>query len=298
MELRHFRYFLTVAEELHFGRAAERLHIAQPALSIQIRNLETMLGGPLFRRTNKSVRLTEAGRLFVNEARQTLERAAQARRVVEQALSGEIAAIDIGFSASAIYSGIFGKALTKVRSQCPGIEIKVHELSPQTQLESILNRSIQLAFMPTLALDIPNKLRIDRMAEWPLQVAMPKSHPNASLAVISLESLISEQFITYVTSEADDGLPFLSALEGFVPNVTQRVSSASMIVELVAAGLGIALLPSSLDQPQFRNDVVFKTLEVDEIIVDCSLISWEDEFEPSVELVRSAVLASREDQTF
>lgn len=289
MELRHFRYFLAVAEELHFGKAAERLHIAQPALSIQIRKLEDALGGPLFHRANRSVSLTEAGRVFLEEARETLERAARAETIVRRALCGEVASIDIGYSASVVYSGIFGKALGQIRKMCPDVEIKVHELSPQSQLGRIMQRQIHLAFMPTLALDIPRELKADLLAEWPMQVVMPVTHPLADVGEVPLDRLMQEPFVTYATAEAEDGLPFFSSLKGFAPTISQHASSAAMIIELVAAGLGVALLPSSLAQSQLRSDVVFRSLKEQNIVVDCSLISWRTEYEPAVRAVREAV---------
>lgn len=289
MELRQFRYFVAIAEDLHFGKAAERLNIAQPALSIQIKKLEEILGGQLLHRTNRSVTLTEAGRLFLEEARQTLDRAARAEVTVRRALRGELASINIGYSATAIFSGLLGKAITAIRKSYPELDLKLHELDPRRQLESLLQRHIHFAFMSTMALDIPRELNVVRLEEWPLNIAMPIGHPLADLREIPLEKLTREQFIVYAGSADDDGLSIFRSLANFSPNVAQRASNADAMATLVATGLGVALLPSSLMDPASHGNIVFRSIKGREARLDCSLVSWRTEYEPAVKLALAAV---------
>ncbi len=282
MELRHHRYFLAVAEELHFGRAAERLKIAQPALSIQIRQLEDSLGGQLFHRANRGVTLTEAGRILLDEARQTLDRAARAEEVVRRAVRGELAAIQIGYSANAALSGILGRGVRAIREASPDLEIRVHELDPQTQLEDLVQRKIHFALTTTLSLDVPSQLVATRLAAWPLLVALPQGHPLAEQDEIAAEMLRDESFIVYSGSSADDGFSVFRTIAGFTPKAGQRSTSALMVLALVGAGLGVALVPSSLQEAAPHEGVVFRKLKSTGAMMDCSLVSWKVEFEPAV----------------
>lgn len=289
MELRHFRYFVAVAEELHFGRAAERVNIAQPALSIQIRQLENALGGQLFHRANRGVTLTEAGRIFLPEARQTLERATRAEEVARRAVRGELAAIEIGYSANAALSGLLAKATLAIRQCCPGLEINVHELDPQTAVAELIGRRIHFCITTTLSLDIPKELSKIVLAEWPLRVALPEDHPLALLDEIPLERLSSETFVVYARSASDDGLSVIRSIGGFSPKVGQRAASAIMVAALVGAGLGIGLLPSSLESASSPIGVVFRKLKSRNALMDCSLLAWRVEYEPAIKLAVTAV---------
>ena len=149
LELRAFRYFVAVAEELHFGRAASRLNIAQPALSIQIRQLEERIGGPLFGRTNRSVRLTRAGQMCLEGARDLLARAARAEAQMRKAARGEIGQIDIAYSSIAAYSGLLRQSIACIRARSPGIEVHLHELEPRRMVDSLAARSVDFALWPS-----------------------------------------------------------------------------------------------------------------------------------------------------
>ncbi len=134
MELRHLRYFVTLAEELHFGRAAKRLHIAQPPLSQQIRQLEGELGFELFYRTKRNVQLTEAGQVFLGEVQQIMRQLQQAIQVGRQTSRGEVGQLVVGFVSSAAYN-ILPTILRTFRSCVPGVSIELHELTTDQQLE-------------------------------------------------------------------------------------------------------------------------------------------------------------------
>lgn len=289
VELRYFRYFVAVAEELHFGRAAGRLAIAQPALSIQIRKLEEMLGGRLFHRDNRRVALTEAGRLFLDEARQALERASRAEAVVRRALRGELAALRIGYTPLAALSGIMGKASRAIHDSLPDLEINLEEFDPQSQLEALMQRRIHFALMPTRSLKVPSDLMVEQLAEWPLEVALPIGHKLADREEVALDDLLNEKFVVYAGVEMDDGLSLFRSIANFTPTVGQRTANAAMVVALVGAGLGISIQPFAVVKSGIQQDVVFRSIKDFHPTIDCSLVSWRNEFEPAIKLAIGAV---------
>src|SRR5580692_9177311 len=148
MELRHLRYFVAVAEELHFGSAAKRLNMAQPPLSQQIRDLEHELGAALFLRTSRKVELTAHGRLFLKEARGILTQATRAKDIVKASQRGEFGSISIGFVTSAIYS-VMTPTLREFHSQFPQVEIRCHEMATPNQLEALRKGEISVGFLRT-----------------------------------------------------------------------------------------------------------------------------------------------------
>src|SRR6202049_785575 len=146
MELRHLRYFLTVAEEGHFGRAAERLHIVQPALSMQVRALEAELGTALFERTSRRVVLTEAGVLFRVEAERTIQQAARAKDVAQRAARGEVGTVRIGFVGNAAFAGKLAADLSSLKLAYPKVEIGITELTPLRQVEAISSGHLDVGY--------------------------------------------------------------------------------------------------------------------------------------------------------
>lgn len=196
MDLRHFRYFVVVAEELHFGRAAERLHIAQPALSIQIKKIEEQLGGSLFNRTSRSVTLTEAGEIFLKEARLALHYAERAEQIAKEVLQGNLGKINIAYSGSVTYSGLLGRYIQSFRKYKPEIEILLHEANPFTQLELLIKGEIDIGFLPTFSLDIPESISIITLTHWPPCIAMPVEHPLSHKDKIDIEELKDDCFIS------------------------------------------------------------------------------------------------------
>ena len=148
MDLRHLRYFVAVAEEGHFGRAAERLHIVQPALSMQIRALEDEMGGALFTRTTRRVELTEAGRLLVVEARRTLAQAERAKEIVQTSLRGEIGTIRLGFVGNAVLTGRLMTDLRAFHARYPSAIIDLHEKPPHSQSEAVLSGELDVGYSP------------------------------------------------------------------------------------------------------------------------------------------------------
>jgi DNA-binding transcriptional LysR family regulator len=167
MELRHLRYFLKVAEEGHFGRAAQRPHIVQPALSMQVRALEEELGTPLFTRTSRRVELTEAGVLFRVEAERTIRQAARAKDVAQRAARGEVGTVRIGFVGNAAFAGKLAADLRSSRFACPKVELQLSELPPLRQVEAVSLGELDVGYVPEFGYSREQELSVDLIASWP-----------------------------------------------------------------------------------------------------------------------------------
>lgn len=282
MELRHLRYFIAVAEELHFGRAAERLHIAQPPLSIQIMQLENELGGKLFYRTKRRVSLTEAGKLFLIEARKTLQQFENAEETAKRAMLGQIGHVDIGYSANAAYSGLLGQAVRSAKKASPDIDIRLTEDTPRNQLDLLLERKLHVGLMSTLVLDIPRELVTSKLASWPIRIVLPESHRLAGEKSVSPDDLRNERFITYSGSRGNYGAQVVEHILGFVPDRIDQATSTMMVTALIGAEIGIGLLPTSLEHLAPHTGIVFKKLTGVSVEMDCCLVHWRSEFEPAV----------------
>ena len=259
MELRHLRYFITVAEELNFSRAAERLHIAQPPLSQQIRDLEAEIGVQLFQRTKRSVQLTDAGVMFLEEVHKVFIQVNQAVRTAQRVNRGEIGRLIIGFNSSATYS-VLPVLLHKFRQHCPDVELVLHELTTSQQLEKLYRNQIDVGLL-YLPVD-ETKLSVMPVLKEALMLALPENHPLIDQPQISMHALSNEPFIL-PAAHSGSGLysQIMSFFQqiGFHPQVTQSTTLLQTTVSLVAAGVGVALVPSSLQNLQ-RTGVVYKAV--------------------------------------
>ncbi|MBD0263774.1 MAG: LysR family transcriptional regulator [Tolypothrix sp. Co-bin9] len=259
MELRHLRYFVTLAEELHFGRAAERLHIAQPPLSQQIRQLETELGFELFHRTKRKVQLTEAGQVFLDEVQQIFKQLEQAIQVGRQTSRGEMGQLVVGFVSSAPYN-ILPKILRSFRSSVPEVRLELHELTTNEQFRWLRESRIDVGFVRP---PVEDTFNFETIFQESLMVALPDTHLLANNSNVSLRALKSEPFILFPRLLAPglyDLIISLCQQAGFSPNVTQEAIQMQTIVSLVAGGLGIAIVPESLQNLQ-RTGVVYKIIQ-------------------------------------
>lgn len=281
MDLRHLRYFVVLAETLHFGRAAEKLHIAQPALSIQIRDLEEMLGGKLFDRTKRRVALTEAGNLFLVGARATLAEAERAIEMARRALGGYVGTVRVAFSGNAISSGVLGRVLRAFNQERPDVEVVLQELDPRSQINALARQDIQFAFLTALSMALPDEMRTLQLAAFPLRIVVPVGHRFETLASIPLSALKDEPFVVYAGVDGDDGTAIIQSLAGFVPRILCRASSIMMVVGLVGAGRGLTLLPASLEHFAAQTGVVFKPISNVNTDMDISLVHLRSEKEPA-----------------
>ncbi|WP_140918322.1 LysR substrate-binding domain-containing protein [Limnobaculum xujianqingii] len=291
MDLRHLRYFLAVAEEGHFGRAAERLNIVQPALSMQIRALEDELGGPLFARTSRRVELTEAGKLLQVEAQRTLEQAEHARTIVQRLLRGETGCVRVGFAGNAVFSGKLMKDLRAFRKTYPNAELIVREMPPQAQVEAIMGGRIDIGYAPDHNTMHNPTLICEQIGSWNRMVALSCDHPLTSEPHLTTAILAEEPLILYDTHDADERLyRTLSRLSGREPHVTHRSTSTLSVLALAAAGLGVALVPEPLSQVAIPG-LIYRTLNEPELSASLMLLSRADETNGAVQaflaLIRS-----------
>jgi DNA-binding transcriptional LysR family regulator len=260
MELRHLRYFVAVAEELHFRRAAERLHMAQPPLSLQIAQLEEEIGCRLFDRSDRRrVRLTPAGESFLEEARPLLDRVQHAVESARRAQAGEIGTLTVGLTSSMAYGVVPGLVRT-FRKQNPGVAIRLLEMTTAQQERALLDRRLDLGFCyPPLEHD---GFRTAVVQEERLTLAVPESHPLARHREVRLRSLGPEAFLSFPRS-LSPGLYdlILSACRQaeLTPKFAQEATQLQTIIALVAAGLGVAIVPESMAALQ-RTGVVYRRL--------------------------------------
>jgi DNA-binding transcriptional LysR family regulator len=244
MEQRHLRYFVAVAEELHFGRAARRLGISQPPLSQQIQALERELGVDLFRRTGRRVELTHAGAVFLGRSRAILAAAQDAARAARRAAIGEIGQLTVGFIHAATFTLLPG-ILRRFRERLPNVELDLRELASGTQVDALAEGRLDLGFLrPPI---VNAAVRTAVLLEEPLVVGMPHRHRLAGRPTIALRELAVEPMVLFTPHRSPLYGQVLSAClaAGFSPNVVQEATHIMTIIALVRAGLGVALLPAS-----------------------------------------------------
>lgn len=262
MELRHLRYFIAVAEELHFGRAAQVLGISQPPLSQQIQALEQEIGARLFERTNRRVELSEAGRLFLQEARLVLAQVDKAADVARRAQLGELGELKIGFTSSAPFNSSIPQAIFAFRQAFPAVHLNLQEMSSTEVAESLVDESIQVGLMRPLPL--PDSLSVVELMREPLVAVLNAGHPlvEGSERGLHLAQLAEEPFVFFPRTYGSGLYAQLMSLArdaGFSPHFAQEAGEAMTIIGLVAAGLGVSVLPASYQRIRI-DGVVYRTL--------------------------------------
>jgi DNA-binding transcriptional LysR family regulator len=261
LELRHLRYFVTVAEELHFGRAASKLNISQPPLSMQIRALENELGVTLLNRNQRHVSLTLAGAALLAEARHILARVEQAVLTTKRAGRGEIGELAIGFISVADYN-VLPLVLREFRRRFPLVHLTLRESTTDAQIRDLAAGRIDVGFvLPPINEPLLESLPI---LHEPLIAALPEKHPLArKRGKLALEKLKDAPFILFPRPNAPglyDDIVSCCKAAGFSPRVEQEAIQMQTIVSLVSAELGVALIPASLTNLQ-RTGVTYKSLQ-------------------------------------
>ena len=248
MDFRQFRYFVAAAEELHVGRAAERLGMAQPALSQHIRALEDWLGVKLFLRANRRIALTEAGDAFLTEARAALHHADLAKNSAQRAARGETGHVVIGYVSSALAEQPFVRALATFRASHPDVTIEMLLRLAGVQIEAVKSQTVDIAVTRGPLPAVPEECESFVLARQPLVAVLPKSHRLSAAPSIPLSALAQDTFL-----QPDDppGLSMghtvrqLLAEARISPRRTMVFNEMTSTIGLVAAGLGVALLPAS-----------------------------------------------------
>jgi DNA-binding transcriptional LysR family regulator len=254
MELRHLRYFVAVAQHSNYSEASRRLHVAQPAISQTILNLEDELGVKLLFRTKRSVQLTAAGTVFLREAEEILRRADEARRKAQRAARGEVGSLGIGFFGTAT-APILPSLVENYRAKFPDVELHLYELNPDLQLVAFDDGRIDLGF--SRPLPPARKLGFEEETVYTdcLAAALPETHPLAKQKVVRLQSLANEPFVQFHRKGAPglfDEVISSCRRVGFSPRVINEPDFMATVMTLVESGLGVSLIPRcvrSLNRP-------------------------------------------------
>jgi LysR family transcriptional regulator, benzoate and cis,cis-muconate-responsive activator of ben and cat genes len=248
MELRHLRYFVAVAEHENVTHAALSLHVSQPALSQQIRDLEEELGFSLLERRAKSVRLTAAGRVFLPEAREVLQRADQAVAAARAAANGHAAELHIGYAPS-LTSRILPPALRASHSQSPGLRVKLHDLSTEEMLTGLREGKLQLAFMVRPPPSMLRGLQFEELMRDPMKLAVAPSHRLARRRNVSVADVAHESLIVYGRKDFPEYHQLLAGIFARLktkPHIAEEHESVSSLIAAVEAGSGVALVSESI----------------------------------------------------
>jgi DNA-binding transcriptional LysR family regulator len=289
MELRHLRYFVAVAEEMHFGRAARRLHMSQPPLSQQIRALEEEIQVELFARGGRTVALTPAGQEFLVYARQVLAQVEHAVRSTQSVQRGELGRLTVGFITSMAYTYL-PWVLRVFRSRYPKVELVLTELESWTQLKAIEEERLHVGILRG-PVDVPGLASVTALSE-PFVVALPENHPLANARRIHLRKLASEEFIMF---PRDIGGHFYAEVmrlfqeAGFTPKVAQEAVQMHVAAGLVSARIGVALVPASIELLPMRG-VVYRPLSGEQGNAQIAVVHRHQDHSPIVDAFREVAV--------
>ncbi|AHY48271.1 Transcriptional regulator (plasmid) [Rubrobacter radiotolerans] len=260
-EIRHLRYFVAVAEELHFGRAAARLHVSQSPLSQQIIHLESELGVALLRRTKRRVELTPAGEVYLKEARRVLTAHARAEEAARRAARGEAGRLVLGFAGSAAY-GVLPALLKAARERLPGLGVELRgEMLSSELVRALEEDEVHLAILLRTSTENPD-LAVSVVYREPFVVALPADHRLARMRLVDLGDLSGEPFILFPRRRGavlHDAVINACHEAGFGPTVAQEATELPTQVSLVASGMGVALVPASMRSLRYEG-VVYRSL--------------------------------------
>lgn len=246
MEFRHLRYFLVLADELHFGRAARRLAISQPPLSLNIQQLEASVGARLFDRDSRGVRLTAAGRAFRESATALLAQAEAARVLAREIEAGAVGRLRVGFVGSMLYRGL-PQYLRDFQARYPGIQVALTELNSQEQIDALLHDELDAGFIHTRR--VPGELTTALVHTEPFVCCLPADHPLAATPEVALGELRGEPFVLFSRKASPDyysRIFEMCAAQGFYPEIRHEVRHWLSVVSLVSQGMGVAVVPAAM----------------------------------------------------
>ncbi|MFJ9993562.1 LysR family transcriptional regulator [Pseudomonas putida] len=242
MEIRHFRYFLSVAQYGHFTRAAEQLGIAPPTLSRQIQDMEKELGVRLFQRNQRSVRLTAAGEALLVEAQQAVRQFDAAQLGAQRAGRGDVGRIELGYVASAAYSGLLQQQVTDFERSCPGVLLNIREVGMMVSPALVRDGLLDLAYV-RMPMELPSELEAIALYEEGFVLAVPSTSRLNELPQISAARLAGE---TFILPEQISGTLAVATQGGFVPQLGPQPGSLVAVITLVSLGQGVAVVPESM----------------------------------------------------
>ncbi|MBY5706609.1 LysR family transcriptional regulator [Rhizobium leguminosarum] len=262
MELRHLRYFLAVAEEGNFTRAAGKLGIGQPPLSQQIRDLEREVGAALFHRVPHGAELTAAGAAFLGEAKASVAAAEKAKLAAQSANRGETGRLSLGFTASSAFNPVVSTTIRRFRARWPEVQLSLTEMNTLALMQKLERGELDATFMRP-SLDDPVGIRLRRLPDEPMVIALPASHLLARRSKLPLAALADEPFILFprlVGLSLYDDVVLACRKAGFELTVAQEAPQISSVVNLVAADLGVSIVPASISQIKLEG-VAYRPVE-------------------------------------
>lgn len=274
MELRHLRYFVAVAEELHFGHAAERLRVVQPAVSAQIRRLERELDLQLFVRSSRGVRLTEVGRAFLEDARASLDHSERAVRKARKAASGEVGRVRVGLIGSATYH-VLTEVVGPFRERFPEVLLAPREMDAVSQVEALKAERLDVGFLHLPSNHGHEDLQTETFVEEPLVAVLPVSHPLAGSTRVGLGEISGGPFVLADRAQEpgwNEQLRDAFGGVGSVPEATEEATDLTVALGLVTAGVGVTLLPASARNLRMSG-VVYRELTTPAPTVELS-VAW------------------------
>jgi DNA-binding transcriptional LysR family regulator len=293
IELRHLRYFVAVAQELNFGRAAKRLKITQPSLSRQIQKLEQELAVKLFERLPSQIQLTRTGELFLVEAQQILAKVEQGIKIIQRANRGEIGQLKIGFQGSAVYD-LIPNSIRAFRSSFPNVDVIIQLMGTKEQISALENNQLDLGFVVP---PIDNsKLIVETILQEPVIVVLPENHPLAHKTEITIADLGDEPLIL---ASRDRGCGLFEQIFNLYyqadlrPNIIYAAREMQVMLGFVAAGMGISLLPAYVQSLQ-RLGVVYRSLKPHAPVVELAIAYQNNNYQPTLQ----AFLAIVKQQSF
>ena len=264
--LRQLQCFVTVAEELHFRRAAQRLHMTQPPLTQRIQAMERDLGVELFKRTGHRVELTEAGRLLVKEARATLTQAERLRELAHRAERGEAGRIRLGITISVPFMPSFTRAIRSFQDDYPGVAVDLALVNSGQALEGLRQRKLDIGLIRSFSAPLPPDWQQTIVERDRLMLVLPSGHPLAKSERVPLSAVADENFLLF---PREHGTALYGQImdvwtrAGIIPRVAQEAEKGPAILALVAAGLGNAILPSALSAMKI-DSVVWKQIDIED----------------------------------
>lgn len=259
IELRHLRYFVAVAEDLHFGRAAARLNIVQPALTAQIKALEAILGVELLARSKRHVELTEAGREFLKESHSAI---AQVEAAVDTAVDigrGAAGSIRIGYGANAAITGMISTSIRRFRAEWPGVSLSLKEMPSNSVQDALIAGEVDIGYAVATDVRITGA-NSKRIGQWHWMLALADDHPLSGQGAISVAQVLTESFAVYAEADGrSTTVGVMSSIPDMAPGHIHRTSHVTGLMAYVASGLGISFVPASMSVMNFPG-VVFRPL--------------------------------------
>jgi DNA-binding transcriptional LysR family regulator len=274
MELRHLRYFSTVAQEQSFTLAARRLHVSQSGVSGQVRELERELGVPLFRRHQRKISLTPEGAVFLREAEEILERVERATKTVTQASKGRCGRLSIGLCGPATAS-FLPRLIREFRKRQPGVSLSLKDLDPAHQPQALINGDIDIGFTRGLPAAHRGTLAAEVLFREPLMALLPREHRLESAEAISLQDLAEDRFILYgrdYAPELFDAIVSLCRRVRFSPRIVDTPRLWQSVLTMIEAGEGVSIVPACVQQLRSR-EAAFKPLRNRGCTVDV-VLAW------------------------